>query len=79
MPTNRAVPAWIACEIDSPKLAASEGAAKPIASTCIASAAQTSPKIASSRYWNGPVPAASSAWSIVLGRMGRRSSLARAA
>ena len=50
MPRKNTVPICKAVTRSRPKLAATEGQAKPTAMTCIASAAQTIPKIASSRH-----------------------------
>ena len=77
MPTKKTVPVCSACGTVRPKLFAIEGAVKPMASTCIASAAQTSPKMRNSFLWKLPVPAASSASSTVIARVAISSTPAR--
>ncbi|SPA39821.1 hypothetical protein CBM2606_A40160 [Cupriavidus taiwanensis] len=67
MPTKNMVPVCSAVGTGMPKVAAIDGAVKPIDSTCIASASHTRPNMTNSRYWKRPTPAARMPCSIVIG------------
>ncbi|MNL40013.1 hypothetical protein D3C87_1623290 [compost metagenome] len=66
MPRKKDVPDCRASGMVTPNVAAIDGALKPIARTCIASAAHTRPKMMKRRRWNRPTPAASMPCSMLI-------------